>query len=138
MAISTTLRAKTDVVLVRDEESAEKWIRVPGPVYSARISQSGGNDPTAAGEVNKTDETATYAYATTGEYTLTFGGEIAEDVESIKISVCNGEHASTTPSFVHAKATGLDTISIKTYDKGGSAADDCLDSCSFMIWVDEE
>jgi len=101
-------------------------------VYTARVSQSGPNAPAAAGEVNKTGQSASYLYNATGDYTLTFGAAIASNANNIKVLVNNGN----ANGFVFAWATSTTNITLQSIDLGLSSSDDIFTNATLQVWVD--
>lgn len=104
-------------------------------VYTARISQSGTNAPTAAGAVNKTGQSATYGYQAAGDYSLTFGAAIATTADNIKVLIQSGG-ANPGTWVVNAYAASTTVIDILSADTGFNLTDDILTNATIQVWVD--
>ena len=95
--------------------------------YEAKVSQASTSAPTVLGEINKTGQTATWAYSSQGVYTLTFGAAIATHVDKIKVFVqVGGDVSATSVPIIGAVTTSTSVITFTAVDAKDLALENAL------------
>lgn len=101
----------------------------PYKTYAAVLSQSSSGAPTAVVLENTLGGTPTYAYLSTGFYTLTLSGAFTTD----KVLILNGP--SDGGERVRLTRASANTINIEAFNTGGTAANSVIANHSVEIRV---
>lgn len=108
-------------------------VQVPYDVpieFLAGLTQVSTGDPDASISVNTLGVTPTYQYLGVGDYQITLPGIVLDPTET-KIFIGSGL-SNWQPK---ARVSGIDTISVKTFDNSGAPDDDQLDQTSIHIMI---